>query len=68
MKNILIIAIDFYQKLTAGTKPCCRFIPSCSEYAKQAVVKYGTMRGIQLIIKRILRCNPFGSFGYDPIP
>lgn len=68
MKKTLINMIICYQKLTAGKKACCRFIPSCSEYAKRAIIKHGLVYGIWLAVKRILRCNPFGGFGYDPVP
>ena len=49
-------------------KPCCRFIPTCSEYAFEAVKRFGTIKGGFLALKRILRCNPFCKSGYDPVP
>jgi putative membrane protein insertion efficiency factor len=47
--------------------PCCRYIPTCSEYAAQAVIKYGPIRGVWLAVLRILRCHPFVRGGYDPL-
>ncbi len=48
--------------------PCCRFTPSCSAYALEAIKKYGPGKGLVLSIKRILRCNPYHEGGYDPVP
>jgi uncharacterized protein len=48
--------------------PSCRFFPSCSEYGYQAIEKYGIIRGGAMTVWRILRCNPFGKGGYDPVP
>jgi len=48
--------------------PSCRFVPSCSEYGHEAIAKYGIIRGGRLAVWRILRCNPFGRGGYDPVP
>jgi uncharacterized protein len=48
--------------------PSCRFVPSCSEYGYQAIEKYGIIRGGAMTVWRILRCNPFGKGGYDPVP
>ncbi|MBR1581337.1 MAG: membrane protein insertion efficiency factor YidD [Selenomonadaceae bacterium] len=68
MKKFLIAAIEFYRKWLSPLKPpTCRFIPTCSEYAIQAINKYGALKGSLLAVKRILRCNPFGSSGYDPL-
>ena len=66
--NILIYLIKLYKIVFAIKRPCCRFIPSCSTYAIEAIRKYGALRGIYLIIKRILKCRPGHSFGYDPVP
>lgn len=70
MKRFLIFAIKFYQKNLSGLKsaPSCRFIPTCSQYALQAVEKYGAVKGGFLAIKRILKCHPFHKGGYDPLP
>ena len=68
MRSILIAAIEFYRKWLSPLKPpTCRFIPTCSEYAVQAINKYGALKGSLLAVKRILRCNPFGASGYDPL-
>ena len=66
---ILVAPIIFYQKfITPYTPASCRFAPTCSEYARQALVKYGPIKGLALAIWRILRCNPWGGSGYDPVP
>ena len=66
---ILVAPIIFYQKfITPYTPASCRFTPTCSEYARQALVKYGPIKGLALAIWRILRCNPWGGSGYDPVP
>ena len=66
---ILVASIIFYQKfITPYTPASCRFTPTCSEYARQALVKYGPIKGLALAIWRILRCNPWGGSGYDPVP
>ncbi len=71
MKKILLKIIDFYQKnisLWLKSKNInCKFYPSCSEYTKQAIKKYGALKGTILGIYRILRCNPFSKGGYDPL-
>ena len=69
MKKFLIGSIRFYQKHLSALKgaPCCRFIPTCSEYALEAVEKYGALKGSYLAVRRILRCHPFCKGGYDPL-
>ena len=58
-----------YQKFISPLlRPSCRFHPTCSEYSMQAITKYGTTKGMFLSLKRILRCNPWGGSGLDPIP
>jgi hypothetical protein len=66
---ILCLPIVFYQTCISPFTPAtCRFTPTCSEYAKQALKKYGPIKGLWLAIWRILRCNPWGGSGYDPVP
>ncbi|MGN0457012.1 MAG: membrane protein insertion efficiency factor YidD [Acutalibacteraceae bacterium] len=69
MKRPLIWLIRFYQKyISPRKKPCCRFTPSCSQYAVEAISTYGAFKGTFMAIWRILRCNPFCAGGYDPVP
>ena len=69
MKKAFMAAIRFYQKgIAPHYPPRCRYIPTCSEYALEAVEKYGAVKGTFLATKRILRCNPFHKGGYDPVP
>ena len=60
--------LDIYQALPISTHGLCKYTPTCSEYAKEAITKYGVGVGLKLTIKRILRCNPFTKGGYDPVP
>ena len=69
MKRLLVKLIKKYQKNISPRKPaCCRFIPSCSQYAIEALEKRGLFVGLLLSIGRILRCNPLFKGGYDPVP
>lgn len=66
---LLLLPIRFYQKCISPLTPAaCRFTPTCSEYARQAIVKHGPFKGLWLAVKRILRCHPWGGSGYDPVP
>ena len=67
--KLLILIIRFYQKWVSPIKlnPTCRFYPTCSQYAIDAILKYGSVKGSLLAIKRILKCHPFNSGGYDPV-
>lgn len=67
MKKILIFLIKMYQKLTKSPVRVCKYYPTCSEYTKQAIEKYGVIKGLALGIYRILRCNPWSYGGYDPV-
>ena len=69
MKTVLIWLITLYRKYISPLKPpCCRFTPTCSAYALEALQKRGLIAGTILAIWRILRCNPFARGGYDPVP
>lgn len=69
MKTVLMALIRFYRIFISPLNPpCCRFTPTCSEYALQAIEKYGALKGSWLAVKRIIRCNPFCKGGYDPLP
>lgn len=70
MKKILIALINFYRHQISPIKGgnCCRFTPTCSQYALEAVEKYGALKGSYLAIRRLLRCHPWGGSGYDPVP
>lgn len=64
-----VAIIKFYRLCISPYKrPCCRFTPTCSQYALEAFRKYGPFKGFWLSLKRILRCNPWGGSGYDPVP
>ena len=71
MKKICIKLINWYQKNIScwleNKNIRCKFYPTCSEYTKQAIIKYGVLKGCILGLKRIFRCNPFSKGGYDPL-
>ena len=67
MKKIILKLINLYQITPLSSHKMCRFTPTCSEYAKQAISKYGVLKGLFLSIKRILKCHRFGKYGYDPL-
>ena len=65
----LIAAVKFYQLcISPFTPPSCRFTPTCSQYAIEALRKYGPFKGGWLTLKRLARCHPWGGSGYDPVP
>ena len=68
MKEIILLLIKIYQWFSKFTPSVCRFTPTCSEYTKQAIIKYGALKGSWLGIKRICRCHPWNPGGYDPVP
>ena len=69
MKTVFVTLICAYQKIISPILPkACRFYPTCSQYAIEALEKYGMVKGSLLTIWRILRCNPFCKGGYDPVP
>lgn len=70
MKKILIALVKIYQKYLSPLKghSTCIYFPTCSQYAVEAIEKYGALKGGLLAVWRILRCNPFAKGGYDPVP
>ncbi|MBP5392199.1 MAG: membrane protein insertion efficiency factor YidD [Bacteroidaceae bacterium] len=66
---LLIMFVRIYQRFISPlTPPSCRFTPTCSQYAVEALQKYGPFKGLWLALKRLLRCHPWGGSGYDPVP
>jgi putative membrane protein insertion efficiency factor len=66
---LALLLISFYRAIISPMlPPACRFTPTCSEYGYEAIAKYGIITGGRLAVWRILRCNPFGRGGYDPVP
>lgn len=69
LKKIAILFVKFYQAAISPLLPnSCRYTPTCSQYAMEAINKYGAIKGSWMGFKRILRCHPWGGHGYDPIP
>ena len=69
MKKVLIWLVRFYQQAISPRKPpCCKYIPACSQYALEALERFGAVKGTALAVWRVLRCNPFSRGGYDPVP
>ncbi len=68
MKNVMIFLIKGYQKIPGPWHNLCRHTPTCSNYAIEAYQEHGFLKGSVLTIKRIIRCNPWGTSGYDPVP
>ncbi|MHB1398539.1 MAG: membrane protein insertion efficiency factor YidD [Trichloromonadaceae bacterium] len=67
--RFLLVPIHIYQRVISPLKPpSCRFYPSCSCYARQAIERYGALRGLGLSLRRIVRCHPFNPGGFDPVP
>lgn len=65
----LIVLVKFYQNcISPFTPPSCRFTPTCSQYAVEALRKHGLIKGSWLTIRRLARCHPWGGHGYDPVP
>lgn len=66
---LLLIPIYFYRRVISPlTPPSCRFTPTCSTYAVEAIKRHGPLKGLYLAVRRILRCHPWGGSGYDPVP
>jgi putative membrane protein insertion efficiency factor len=68
VRHSLLRAIEWYWNQRAGHLSPCRFFPSCSEYAHEAIDRHGALRGGLLTVRRLSRCRPFGASGYDPVP
>jgi putative membrane protein insertion efficiency factor len=67
--KVLLVIISIYKGAISPLLPSsCRYTPTCSEYGKHAIEKYGAMKGGWLTMKRVARCNPWGGHGYDPVP
>lgn len=69
MKRVLMAVIRFYQRhISSGLPPSCRFHPTCSAYALEALERFGFFKGTYLSVRRLLKCHPFHPGGYDPVP
>ncbi len=67
--RVLIGLVRFYRRwISPALPPACRFVPTCSAYAEEALSRHGAARGSWLALRRLLRCHPFGGSGYDPVP
>jgi putative membrane protein insertion efficiency factor len=66
--RMLLLLVRVYQAFRAGRPSPCRLVPSCSTYAMEAIERHGSLRGTWLAVKRVARCRPFGSRGFDPVP
>ena len=66
--RVLLRTINLYQRLSAHRSSPCRYVPSCSEYAREAVEVHGAAHGGWLGVRRLARCHPLGGFGFDPVP
>ena len=69
MKRLTLELIRLYQRYVSPSRPpACRFQPTCSHYGYEAIERHGVLRGFWLILRRLIRCNPFNHGGYDPVP
>lgn len=65
---MMVRLVEWYQEAFAGRPSPCRFTPSCSTYAHEALTRHGSARGLWLTVRRLIRCRPFGPSGFDPVP
>jgi len=69
MRTLVLLLLRAYQRLAPpAVRGACRHVPTCSEYAREAVDRHGALHGLALAARRVLRCHPLGSHGYDPVP
>jgi len=69
LRKLFLIPVFIYQRaISPFLPPTCRYVPTCSQYAVEAVMKHGIFKGSWLALRRILRCHPWGGSGYDPVP
>jgi putative membrane protein insertion efficiency factor len=67
-RPVLQVLIYLYRAVTVNRRPACRFVPSCSQYAIEALDRFGARKGLPLVLRRLGRCRPRGPFGFDPVP
>ncbi|MGI9615646.1 MAG: membrane protein insertion efficiency factor YidD [Acidimicrobiales bacterium] len=68
MSRAMLWTIRQYQATSVVRQPRCRYLPTCSHYAAEAIERHGPVKGLWLALRRLSRCHPFGSFGFDPVP
>lgn len=69
VRRVFLLPVRLYRRILSPLKPpCCRFTPTCSAYTIEAVMRFGILKGSWLTFKRVLRCQPFGGYGEDPVP
>ncbi|MBQ8200471.1 MAG: membrane protein insertion efficiency factor YidD [Clostridia bacterium] len=70
LSSAMLKGVDFYRTCISPNKggPCCRYVPTCSQYARTAIERYGASKGARLAAWRLMRCNPWSEGGYDPVP